>query len=262
MGHEEEAGLSGGDNRYTGGDKGQGKTETASVDEELFHMRGFGSSKKGISSLAERIAKKLAPKEPVAKDPDIQPISDGGTIGKEEKFDAEEINESDVKSDSGMIGHEKETLKSKPDSPKDHPDVNTGNAQMGQEELDSEKTVKDKGTVIAKSDSESEAYRVAGRMVQSKRIEASELQTKVNELKTYKPSQIKDIEKAIFANEKGLNTVSDGKLSQTVQINETSSVRDGKDELSKKLSSLFTLGKQNQEADDNDLAQLRKTYNK
>lgn len=262
MGHEEEAGLSGGDDRYTGGDKGQGKTETASIDDDLYHMKGFGSSKDGISSLAERIAKKLAPKEPVAKDPDIQPISDKGTIGKEEKFDAEEINESEVKSDSGMIGHEKETLKDKPDSPKDHPDVHTGNAQMGEEELDSEKTTKDKGTVIAESDSEPEAYRVAARMLQTKKIEASQLQDKIDELKTYKLEQIKDIEKAIFSSEKGLNTDSDGKLSQTVQINETSSVRNAQDELSSKLTSMFTLGKQNRIADDDSLTQLRITYNK
>jgi hypothetical protein len=262
MGKEEEAGYTGGDNTYTGGDKGQGKIETASTDEDLMHMRGFGSSKSGVSSLAERLAKKLAPKEPVADDADIKPISNGGTIGKEEKFDAKTINESDVKSESGMIGHEKDTLGSKPDSPKDHPDVNTGNAQMGQEELDSEKTTKNKGTVIAKSDSESEAIRVAGRMLQAKKIEASDLPTKIKELKTYKLEQIKDIEKAIFASEKGLDTVSDGKLSQSVQINETSSVRNAKDELSSKLSSMFTLGRQNKEADNNDLAQLRKTYNK
>ncbi len=261
MGHEDEAGLSGGDNTYTGGDKGQGKTELASIDKDLMHMKGFGSAKDGVSSLAERIAKKLAPKEPVAKDPDIQPISDGGTIGKEDKFDAEEINESDVKSESGMIGHEKETIGSKPDSPKDHPDVNTGNAQMGQEELDSEKTTKDKGTVIAESDSESEAIRVAGRMLQANQIEAIDLPTKINELKAYKPKQIKDIEKAIFAKEKGLDTVSDG-MSQTIQINEASNVRNSQDDLSKKLTSLFTLGRQNQDADNNEMEQLRKTYNK
>ena len=46
-----------------------------------------------------------------------------------------------------MIGHESESLGSKPDSPKDHPEVFTGNAQQGQEKLDSEKTTKDKGTV-------------------------------------------------------------------------------------------------------------------
>ena len=260
MGHEDEAGLSVGDNSYTGGDKGQGKTELASINESLMHMKGFGNSKDAISSLADRIAKKLAPKEPVADDPDIKPISDGGTIGKEEKFDAEEINESDVKSDSGMIGHESETIGSKPDSPKDHPEVFTGNAQQGQEELDSEKTTKDKGTVIANNDSESEAIRVAGRMLQAEQISPADLPTKINELKAYKPSQIKDFEKMIFA-KKGLDTVSDG-MSQTIQINEASSVRNTQDDLSSKLSSLFTLDKQNKDADSDDLVQLRKTYNK
>jgi len=260
MGHEEEAGLSGGDNTYTGGDKGQGKTELASVDNDLYHMKGFGSSKEGISSLADRIAKKLAPKEPVAKDPDIQPISDGGTIGKEEKLNLDEPTDVEGSATESLMGHEKETIGDAPKSPADHPDVNTGNAQMGKEELDSEKTVKDKGTVIANSDSESEAIRVAGRMLQAEQIQASELSTKINELKSYKPAQIKDIEKAIFA-KKGLDTVSDG-MSQTVQINEASSVRNAKDDLSTKLLSLFTLDKQNKDADNDDLAQLRKTYGK
>jgi hypothetical protein len=160
-----------------------------------------------------------------------------------------------------LIGHESETLKKAPKEPADQPDVFTGDAKQGKEELDSEKTTKDKGTVIAESDSESEAIRVAGLMLQTKKIEASDLVTKVKELQRYKPEQIKDIEKAIFANEKGLNTVSDG-LSQTVQINETSSVRNAHDELSKKIARLFTLGQQNKEADDNELTQLRKTYGK
>ena len=261
MGHEKEVGLDGGDNRYTGGDKGQGKTELASIDADLYHMKGFGSSKDSLNRIADRIAKKLAPKEPVAKDKDIQPISGDSTIGKEEKFKAEEINESEVKSDSGFMGHENETLKSKPDSPKDHPDVNTGNAQMGKEELDSEKTVKDKGTVIAEvSGSESEAHRVAGRMLQANKIDAGELLNKINELKGYKPAQIKDIEKGIFAGYKGLDTGADGKLSQAVQISEASSVRNSQDELSTKLQNLFTLGKQNKWADEDPTTQLRKDY--
>jgi len=261
MGHEKEVGLDGGDSRYTGGDKGQGKTELASTDDDLYHMKGFGSSKKSLSNLAEKIAKELAPKEPVAKDPDIQPIKDKGTIGKEEKFDAKEINESELKSDSGFLGHEKETLDNKPDSPKDHPDVNTGDAKIGEEKLDSEKTTKDKGTVIASSETKTEAYRVAARMLQANKIEASELETKIGELKSYKPQQIRDIEKSIFASVKGLDAVSDG-MSQPVQINETSSVRNSGDELSKKLSSMFTLGKQNIIADNDSNTQLRKTYHK
>lgn len=270
MGHEKEVGLDGGDNRFTGGTDGQGKTDLASSGDtvltaeeaELYHMRGFGSAKAGVSSLADRIAKKLQPKEPVAKDPDIQPISDGGTIGKEDKFTADEPTNVEGSATESLMGHENETLKAAPKEPADQPDVFTGNAQQGQEELDSEKTTKDKGTVIANSDSESEAMRVAALMLQSKKIEASELVTKVNELRQYQPAQIRDFEKAIFASEKGLNTVEDGKLSQSVQINETSSVRNAKDELSTKISKLFSLDKQNKEADDSELAQLRKTYGK
>jgi len=272
MGHEKEVGLGdvANDNRYTGGDKGQGKTELASGEDtvltaeqaELYHMRGFGSAKAGVSSLAERIAKKLAPKEPVAKDPDIQPISDGGTIGKEDKFTAEDPTNVEGSATESLMGHESETLKAAPKEPADQPEVFTGNAQQGKEELDSEKTVKDKGTVIANSDAESEAMRVAALMLQSKKIEASELVTKVNELRQYQPAQIRDFEKAIFASEKGLDTVEDGKLSQPVQINEASSVRNAKDELSSKISGLFSLASQNREADESELAQLRKTYGK
>jgi len=274
MGHEDEAGLSGGDNRYTGGTDGQGKIETASVDEDLMHMSGFGTSQSGLSRLAERIleATKLDTPAPVADDKDIQPISNGGTIGKEEKFDAVEPTNTKGSGNESQMGHEKETLGDRPDSPKDHPDIATGNAQMGQEELDSEKTTKNKGTVIAETDSgsESEAIRVAARMLQAKIIEASGLETKIQELKSYKSAQIKDIEKAIFAGKKGLDTVSDG-MSQAVIINETSSeklaIKEAKanevntsDELTKNLQSLFQLDKQNVAADNDENIQLRRLY--
>jgi len=262
MGHEKEVGL--GDvvpeSRYTGGDKGQGKTELASTDDDLYHMKGFGSSKKGLSDLADRVAKKLAPKAPVADDKDIQPISGESTIGKEEAFTADTPTNTEGSATESLMGEEKSTLDKAPKSPADHPEVFTGNAQMGKEDLDSEKTVKDKGTVIA-SDSESEACRVAGRMLQAKMIEASELSGKISELKAYKPEQIADFEKAIFA-KKGLDTGSDGKLSQTVQINEASSVKNAHDELSKQLQAMFTLGKQNTIADEDTTTQLRRAYRK
>ena len=263
MGHEDEAGLSGGDLSFTGGADGQGKTETASVDDDLFHMKGFGNSKDSLSRLAEKLleATKLEPKAPVADDADIKPHSDGGTIGKEEKFDAAVIDESDVKSDSGHIGHESEAVGDKPDSPKDHPDVNTGNAQMGHEELDSEKTTKDKGTVIASNDSESEAIRVAGKMLQASQITPSDLPTKINELRAYKPEQIRDIEKAIFA-KKGLDTDTVDGMSQTVQINEASNVRNGQEKLGSQIQSLFSLDKQNSDADNDETTQLRNAYKK
>ena len=274
MGHEDEAGLSGGDNTYTGGDKGQGKTETASAEDDLMHMAGFGSSQTGLSRLAERIleATKLDKPAPVADDKDIQPIKGDSTIGKEEKFDAKGPENTQGTGNASMIGHEKETLGDRPDSPKDHPDVATGNAQMGKEELDSEKTTKDKGTVIAETDSgsESEAIRVASKMLQSKMIEASGMESKIQELKSYKPAQIKDIEKAIFSDKKGFDSVSDG-MSQAVIINEASSeklaIKEAKansvspaDELAKNLQSLFSLEQQNVDADNDEQIQLRKLY--
>ena len=278
MGHEDEAGLSGGDNRYTGGTDGQGKTELASADEDLMHMAGFGSASSGLSRLAERIleATKLEAPAPVADDKDIQPIKGKSTIGKEEAFDAKGPENTQGTGNASMIGHESETIGDRPDSPKDHPDVATGNAQMGQEELDSEKTTKDKGTVIAETDSgsESEAIRVAAKMLQAKMIEASGLGAKIQELKSYKPAQIKDIEKAIFAGKKGLDTASDG-MSQAVIINEASSEKlaikeakaaeeafktSSKDELAKNLQSLFSLDQQNVDADNDEQIQLRRLY--
>lgn len=258
MGHEDEVGLSGGDARYTGGDKGQGKTDLAGADPELLHMKGYGSTKDSLARLAERLATKLAPKAPVSKDKDVQPISGNSTIGKEEKFTADDPTNTEGSATESLMGHEGETLDKAPKSPADHPDVFTGNAQQGKEELDSEKTTKDKGTVIASGDSESEAIRVAGRMLQTKRIEATDLARKIAELKQYKPEQIRDIEKAIFA-QKGLDSVSDG-LSQPVQINETSSVRNAKDDLSKQLQSMFTLGKQNKWASEDENVQLRQAF--
>ena len=263
MGKEKEVGLSGGDNNFTGGENGAGKASTASIVEQAVAIK-------------EAENKKLEAPSPVADDKDIQPVKDNSTIGKEEKFDAKEPEKVKGSGNESAIGHETETVGDRPDSPKDHPDVATGNAQMGQEELDSEKTTKDKGTVIAETDSgsESEAYRVAARMLQSNLIEASELEAKVEQLKSYKSAQIKDIEKSLFASKKGLDSVSDG-MSQAVIINEASSeklaIKEAKaieeankvsstDELTNKISSLFSLEQQNVDADNDENIQLRRLY--
>lgn len=271
MGHEEEAGLEGGDDRYTGGDQGAGKAATASSEEEILDevasMRGFRNSKEGISKLAERIlkAKKLDAPEAVSKDKDIQPISGDSAIGGEENFSAE--TPENVKSDNSLMGHEKETLGDKPDSPKDLPDIPADNQTMGQEGEDKapEKQTKEKGTVIAKDESgnakESEAHaiRVAGRMVKAGYIEADDLSSKIQELKQYQPAQIKDFEKSIFASKKGLDTVSEG-LTQPVIINEASNQREEKDGLIGKLSQMFTLDKRVKSAEMDPNADLRDAY--
>lgn len=125
---------------------------------------------------------------------------------------------------------------------------------MGHEENDikPEKQTDIKGTVIAGGNAESEARvklatQVAAEMMQAGLITGQNLYQKINELKQYGPNQIKDIRKAIFANQKGLNTVSDG-IERPVIISEASNERNGQGELSSKLQSLFTLSKQTSEA--------------
>ena len=274
IGHENEQDLAVGNVEYTGGDQGAGKAETtASVEDELMHMKGFGSTKDSLERLANRMVeaaeKKLEAPQPVADDKDIQPIQDHKTIGNEEKFTAETPKNVETKDNGSMIGHEKETLGDKPDSPKDLPTIPVDNQLMGQEtsEIGPEKQTKEKGTVIAKSNHESkvnntkEAIRVAGRMLESKMITSDGLQTKIAELENYQPSQIRDLEKAMFSPKKGFGTVSEG-ISRPIIINETSNQRNSQDDLTTKLSSLFSLDKRNRLALENEDFNLKKSYGK
>ena len=288
MGHEE---LSGGDVGFTGGvggggagSPGAGQAEvermaSAEAEEklaqELAFMKGsVANSRIRVNSLADRIteAGKLDPKKPVADDVDIQPIKDNKAIGHETPFSAETPENTEDSGDGAMMGHERETLKSVPKSPKDHPEFPEDDGRMGHEELKPEKQLHDKGTVIARSDTESEAlkqteaFRVAGKMLEDGIIKASELQTKVDELSIYELGQIKDYEKAIFANhktaKKGLTTASEG-IEQPLVINETSSQRT-KDpgELVDQLQGLFSLDAQNKEALKNPDFEVRKAFGK
>ena len=284
MGHEDEAGLSGGDARYTGGDDGAGAANTASVNEdgwtqadiEVAEMSGFGNQKDRLARLAQRVleaqSKKLEPKKPVADDEDIKPIQDKGVMGHEPKFDPD--TPTNTESSNSHMGHEKESLGDKPTSPDDHPEIPADNALMGHEEkseVGPEKQTRNKGTVIAESDRESEvhvesqqlAFRVAGTMLQKGLIEASQLETKITELAKYEPAQIRDFEsmvlKSVIENKKGFTTASRG-LEQPLVINEASSHRNANDELQTKLASLFTLSARNQEADSNPDASWRQAY--
>jgi len=58
-----------------------------------------------------------------------------------------------------------------------------------------------------------------------------------------------------------LDSVSDG-LSQPIQINENSSMRNASEDLSSQLSNLFSLEKQNKLADGDDTIQLRRSFGK
>lgn len=278
IGKEKELGFTGGDHSMTGGDKGQGKTDTAMTAEEMqkeaeldevASMRGIHSTRSRIDSLVNRIKaaqKKINDAKPVADDKDIQPVQNGSTIGKEPKFDAK--GPENTKSEGTYIGHEKEVVGDKPDAPKDQPSIPADKQLIGQEgeQIAPEKQENIKGTVIANESSdtkqsEAEAFRVAGRMVEAGLIEPKELKTKVDQLKSYKPAQIADYEKIVFASKKGLDTVSEG-VSQPVIINANSSVSDANQTLAEKLSSMMTLGRQNAEADKLPDASLKRTFRK
>jgi len=267
MGHEDEAGLSGGDARYTGGTDGAGSA-VASTDADAYHMKGFGNASDSLSRLAKRILeageKKVNAPKPVADDKDIQPISGESTLGKEEALTLETPQNVKGSGNTSQMGHENESQGDRPDSPKDHPSIPADNAKMGQEgdDIAPEKQTDIKGTVIANSDAESEAYRVAGKMLEHGKISANQLKSKIAELSSYKPAQINDIEKAIFSSEKGLTTAPDGKLAQAVIINEASNQRSSQDDLSQKLASLFTIERQNKWADNDEGTQMRRTYGK
>lgn len=281
MGHEDEVGLSGGDNRASGGHDGAGKTETASADDslqkeaelyaELSRMRGVtGNSSERTNDLYNRLvqAGKLEDSKPVADDSDIAPVSNGKGQGHEPDFTAETPTNTEGSGNESMQGHEAETLGDRPTSPKDHPDFPEDNALMGHEEGDEvgpEKQTKNKGTVIASGDEESgsnsqnEAFRVAGKMLEAGIIASSELQTKVSELSSYKVAQIKDYEKAVFSSvakaKKGLSAGSEG-IEQPLIVSEAQSQKDAikrekiaqsdqNQELQTKLASLFSLNQQN-----------------
>jgi hypothetical protein len=255
MGEEE---LEGGDVRNTGGEQGAGTSKAASTRER-------------ISALADNILKsanekKLAPKEPDSKDPDIQPIQDNKTMGDEDKFDADEVKDKDVKSDGGFIGKEKETFKSKPDSPKDHPSFPAGGDTLPKGEgQESEKENKDIGIASTTAESDNrkvyaEATRIAGRMLQDNRIKPEGLAEKIAELARYQMEQLADFEKGIFS-KKGLDGEAGGLESNPVVIGEKSNQRTASGELATQLKSLFSLDQQNQAAHDID-SDYKKVYNR
>lgn len=300
IGHESEQGLSGGDVRFTGGvgtaAPGAGQSEIndkeSATEEEILtakqeemdmvaSMRGIGNSKGRMDRMAQAIRAKLADKikekAPISPDSDLGKVDGGGKgIAHEEDFKPDTPKNTEGSGDESMMGHEKETLKSRPTAPKDQPDIPVDKALMGHEgdaerERDPEKQTNIKGTVIAGGDAESkaqsqkEAFQVAGKMIEAGIISADQLQTKVDELAQYTPDLIRNYEKAAFAkvsaNKKGLDTASEG-LERPLVIHEASSMRNAKDDLQSQLQSMFALDKRNKSAEALPDFETRKAYNR
>jgi hypothetical protein len=123
-------------------------------------------------------------------------------------------------------------------------------------------TDKVKGFVAANGEKsqiiEAEATRIAGRMLEAGRIDATQLMNKIAELRRYDVPQLKDIETAIFkAAQKGLATEPDGVGHQPVPIiSEASNERSG--DLTSAIRSLFSLDQRNRIASDLTDENLRK----
>ena len=264
----------------TGGEQGQGGTDDGD------DIVAYVSYKDRLGKMAERILeaseRKVVRKQP-QDDPDIQPISDGSgsfiggekeSIGDVPKAQvAKEQNVPTAGKDGGFIGNEKESIGDKP-TDADTPDIPADNQLIGGEK-DNEKIAPEKqeqatgnvnsGNVQASSQGGSknavieESFRIAGKMLSTGKINPDGLAKKVAELQQYKISQLRDIEKAIFNGQKGLDTLPDG-LERPVVISENSNQRNARDELVNKLSGMFTLSGRVAEADSNELVQLRKAY--
>lgn len=252
-------------NQSTGGDNGQGNHSA--------------SSKARVSSLAERIVnaaaqktasdKKLEGHKPVSEDGDIKPYAankdnpkSGNPIKPQDSADIGKIEAGD----SSFLGHEKDTLTSVPKEENSAPSIPAGGGKNPKYDTnnDAEKQTAHKGTVIASGDSKSLAARkeaatiVAGRKLKAGMITIDKLASEIEKLSRYEPSDLKDIDAALFgASKKGLDTVARG-AEKAMVISEKSNQRKIASELKDSLQSLFTLDKRNVQAQDDPMTDIRK----
>lgn len=253
---------------HTGGDKGAGNSKAA-------------STKAQQDDLAERLIatadSKLDEAKPVSDDGDVQPISnnkdhshtpEGSKIKPFEESDHAETDSVPEEGSGAFMGHEEESIGDVPKAPDHQPEIPEGGGVNEHYDKNDryapEKQTDLKGTVIARSDEESKtarqnaAIRVAGRMLEAKRISAEQLPAKIAELERYEVEQIKDFEKAMFGVvRKGLDTVAQGSETALV-IPESSNVKDASTELTKQIQGLFELDRRNRAADDDPNADLKR----
>ena len=172
--------------------------------------------------------------------------------------------------DAALIQEEKSSIGSVPKADKNAPEIPSEGKLLSKEKNEKNKPElvdKVKGFVAA-SDEKSqavltEAFKIAGRMVETKRIEASELQQKVTELSRYNLSTLKDIEKELFRTaNKGLVTEPGGVEQPVPIISLAANERSQTDDVAKALQSFSTLYRQNEIASELTDANLRKLYNK
>lgn len=111
----------------------------------------------------------------------------------------------------------------------------------------------------ASGNSKDAAIKLAGRMLESGLIKADQLPAKLTELQRYEVSQLRDLEKAMFAktsSSKGLKVASSG-VEQPLVISEASSHKNASTDLKGKIASLFRLQQQVELAQESEATKLK-----
>jgi hypothetical protein len=279
MGEEKELGYTSDGASMSGGTQGAGKTETA----KNKYTPSINSGKQ--VTVPTKKADKLEKAKPVSETDGLnvpRSYKDHANTPpsmKRETFKDSEYPEIPEKGEGARIKGEVDMGSvPKADSAEYTPDIPVGGpALRGEEkskkEFAPEKELAHKGTVAANSSEKSRreveatAVTLAGRMVESKIINPSQLLEKIAELKQYQMPTLKQIEKTLFAKrtQKGLATEPDG-VEQPVIISQSSNERTPADrdgEFQEQLQGLFTLHQRNKlaAADNVPIAELRKAYN-
>jgi hypothetical protein len=278
MGHEKELGYTADNSNATGGDKGQGKTPTASGKKPFNVAVKTQIMPSSLPKKADGMKTvKVGPAKPVSEQTEVDFSANKDHKNTPEGMKRTPFEEKDKvsnipeKGEGAFIGDEKTSIGDVPKADqKFAPQIPAGggrNPDYDRNEKNTPEMLGDiKGTRIAKGDEkakavEAEAIRIAGRMIEAKLIDAKDLMKKIAELKQYQLPQLADIEKAIFKSAaKGLALESDGVEGSPVIISETSSQRSGTPDLTQQLKSLFKLDQQNRIASELTEADLRKRH--
>jgi len=279
MGAEAEAGYKAEkQHSATGGDKGAGKSTAAS-----------NSTKARTASMAERIVnivnKKTASDKKVEE---AKPVSETDGIGEYSANkdnpksgnpikpfeEGTKLDKSDVQQgDASLMGHEKETLVNVSKEDNSAPSIPAGggtNPKYDKNDKNSpEKETARKGTVIAGSDEETlaarkkEATRVAGRKLKAGKISTDDLAAEIEKLSRYELSDLRDIENSIFgATKKGFDTVAKGSERALVISERSNQHKTPGAELKDLIQGMFSLDKQNLNAEDNPTTEIRRLNNR
>jgi hypothetical protein len=277
--NETEQGYTADGANATGGDKGQGKTPLAS-------SKSVKQNKIAEQKTAEE-GKKVNPPKPTSEVTEVDYSSNKDHKNTPESLkrtpfedkDSKEVNNIPEKGEGAFLGDEKNSIGDIPKADgKFAPSIPTGggmnpdydrNEKNKPEMTNDVRGIKANSAVAGKNDDknlkavEAEAIRIAGRMIEAKLIDASELMKKIAELKQYRLPQLADIEKAIFKSaSKGLTTASGGIEQAAPVIEITASQRNADDDLKSVLMSLSSLHRRNLEASEMTDAKLRAEYNR